>query len=57
MLLNDLCMILNAFSAWMREAIKAKEEEGKIIKYKKFEEWLECIRSKKCASKIINFLT
>ncbi len=33
--------ILNAFSAWMREAIKAKEEEGKLIKYKKFEEWLE----------------
>ncbi len=30
---------LNAFSAWMREAIKAKEDEYNYIKNKDFKEW------------------
>lgn len=32
---------LNAFSAWMREAIKAKEDEYNYIKNKDFKEWVK----------------
>lgn len=32
---------LNAFSAWMREAIKAKEDEYNNIKNKDFKEWVK----------------